>query len=149
MARAHLTRRGEAWQHLQSRASDAAASGVDESRARRSARDRGRFTRNFIVQGTAAEWALAWLADLRARLAVLPAVDAAHAAPASGPVFARVPHLAFFLHDEIVVHTPIEHADAVADAVRESAASAGRLLFGTFPIDFPLDLRIGETAEKG
>lgn len=140
---------GEAWQHLQSRASDAAASGVDESRARRSARDRGRFTRNFIVQGTAAEWALAWLADLRARLAVLPAADAAHAAPASGPVFARVPHLAFFLHDEIVVHTPLEHADAVADAVRESAASAGRLLFGTFPIDFPLDLRIGETAEKG
>ncbi len=55
----------------------------------------------------------------------------------------------FFLHDEIVVHTPLAHADAVADAVRASAASAGRLLFGTFPIDFPLDLRIGETAEKG
>ncbi|WP_136585602.1 bifunctional 3'-5' exonuclease/DNA polymerase [Microbacterium hydrothermale] len=140
---------GEAWQHLQSRASDAAASGVDENRARRSARDRGRFTRNFVVQGTAAEWALAWLADLRARLAAFPAVDAAHAAPASGPVFSRVPHLAFFLHDEIVVHTPLAHADAVADAVRASAASAGRLLFGTFPIDFPLDLRIGETAEKG
>lgn len=140
---------GEAWQHLQSRASDAAASGVDENRARRSARDRGRFTRNFVVQGTAAEWALAWLADLRARLAAFPAVDANHAAPASGPVFSRVPHLAFFLHDEIVVHTPLAHADAVADAVRASAASAGRLLFGTFPIDFPLDLRIGETAEKG
>lgn len=140
---------GEAWQHLQSLASDTAASGVDETRARRSARDRGRFTRNFVVQGTAAEWALAWLADLRARLAALPEVDATRAAPASGRVFARVPHLAFFLHDEIVVHTPLEHADAVADAVRESAASAGRLLFGTFPIDFPLDLRIGETAEKG
>ncbi|MBB3158305.1 DNA polymerase-1 [Microbacterium proteolyticum] len=142
-------RAGESWRELQSRASDAAASGVDETRARRSARDRGRFTRNFIVQGTAAEWALAWLADLRARLASLPEVDATRAAPASGPVFQRAPHLAFFLHDEIVVHTPLEHADAVADAVRESAASAGRLLFGTFPIDFPLDLRIGETAEKG
>lgn len=140
---------GESWRALQSRASDAAASGVDETRARRSARDRGRFTRNFVVQGTAAEWALAWLADLRARLAALPEVDATRAAPASGPVFRRRPHLAFFLHDEIVVHTPLEHADAVADAVRESAASAGRLLFGTFPIDFPLDLRIGETAEKG
>ena len=140
---------GEAWRDLQSRASDAAASGIDESRARRSARDRGRFTRNFVVQGTAAEWALAWLADLRARLAALPEVDATRAAPASGPVFQRRPHLAFFLHDEIVVHTPLEHANTVADAVRESAASAGRLLFGTFPIDFPLDLRIGETAEKG
>lgn len=139
---------GEAWRDLQSRASDAAASGIDESRARRSARDRGRFTRNFVVQGTAAEWALAWLADLRARLNALPEVDATRAAPASGSVFQRRPHLAFFLHDEIVVHTPVEHANAVADAVRESAASAGRLLFGTFPIDFPLDLRIGETAEK-
>jgi len=140
---------GESWRALQSRASDAAASGVDETRARRSARDRGRFTRNFVVQGTAAEWALAWLADLRARLSAFPEVDAARAAPASGPVFARAPHLAFFLHDEIVVHAPVEHAEAVATAVRESAASAGRLLFGTFPIDFPLDLRIGDTAEKG
>ena len=35
------------------------ASGADETRARRRARDRGRFTRNFVVQGTAAEWALA------------------------------------------------------------------------------------------
>ncbi|MDQ1136730.1 DNA polymerase-1 [Microbacterium sp. SORGH_AS 1204] len=139
----------ESWRALQSLASDAAASGIDETRARRSARDRGRFTRNFVVQGTAAEWALAWLADLRARLAALPEVDATRAAAASGPVFQRRPHLAFFLHDEIVVHTPLEHTDAVADAVRESAASAGRLLFGTFPIDFPLDLRIGETAEKG
>lgn len=140
---------GEAWRVLQSRASDDAASGIDETRARRSARDRGRFTRNFVVQGTAAEWALAWLADLRTRLAALPPVDATHAAPASGPAFARTPHLAFFLHDEIVVHTPRVHSDAVAHAVRESAASAGRLLFGSFPIDFPLDLRIGETAEKG
>ena len=40
------------------------------------ARDRGRFTRNFVVQGTAAEWALAWMADLRGRLAALPAVAA-------------------------------------------------------------------------
>jgi DNA polymerase-1 len=140
---------GESWRALQSLASDAAASGIDETRARRSARDRGRFTRNFVVQGTAAEWALAWLADLRSRLAALPEVDAAHAASASGRVFGRSPHLAFFLHDEIVVHTPLVHADAVAEAVRESAASAGRLLFGEFPIDFPLDLRIGTTAEKG
>ena len=140
---------GESWRALQSMASESSASGIDENRARRSARDRGRFTRNFVVQGTAAEWALAWLADLRGRLAALPATDDDVPATASGPVFSRRPHLAFFLHDEIVVHTPIEHADAVAEAVREAATAAGRLLFGTFPIDFPLDLRIGETAEKG
>ena len=28
----------------------------------------GRFTRNFVVQGTGAEWALCWIADLRNRL---------------------------------------------------------------------------------
>ncbi|WP_236969011.1 bifunctional 3'-5' exonuclease/DNA polymerase [Microbacterium aurantiacum] len=139
---------GEAWHALQSRASGAEASGGDETSARRAARDRGRFTRNFVVQGTAAEWALAWLAELRTRLSTLAPVDAPDAAPRSGPAFARSPHLAFFLHDEIIVHTPLVHADAVADAVRASAASAGRLLFGEFPIDFPLDLKIGPTAEK-
>ena len=56
------------WREAQSRAGDHAASPADERRARQSARDRGRFTRNFIVQGTAAEWSLAWMADLRRRL---------------------------------------------------------------------------------
>ena len=121
---------------------------ADESRARRSARDRGRFTRNFVVQGTAAEWALAWMADLRGRLAALPPVEESDAAPRSGPVFSARSHLAFFLHDEIIVHAPAAHAEAAALAVRESAEAAGRLLFGDFPIDFPLDLRIAETAQK-
>ena len=136
------------WHEAQSRASDVAASGVDETRARRWARDRGRFTRNFVVQGTAAEWALAWMADLRVRLAAMPPVAASDAAPRSGVVFATRPHLAFFLHDEVMIHTPASHADAVAVAVREAAASAARLLFGDFPIDFPLELRISESAQK-
>jgi DNA polymerase-1 len=38
--------------------------------------------------------------------------------------------------------------DEVAAAVRDSAAAAGRLLFGGFPIDFPLELRIAESADK-
>lgn len=137
-----------AWAHLQSRASDADASETDQTRARRSARDRGRFTRNFVVQGTAAEWALAWLADLRGRLARLPEVPDEQAAPRSGQAFAHRPHLALYLHDEIIVHTPVVHADAVAASVRESAASAGRLLFGEFPVDFLLDLRITDRADK-
>jgi DNA polymerase-1 len=137
------------WHEAQSRASEAEASGADQSRARRWARDRGRFTRNFIVQGTAAEWALAWMADLRGRLATLPAVPASASAEASGPVFGVRPHLAFFLHDEVMVHAPEEQAEAAADAVRASAEAAGRLLFGDFPIDFPLELRIAADAAKG
>jgi DNA polymerase-1 len=92
----------------------------------------GRFTRNFVVQGTGAEWALCWLADLRNRLWRLGG---------TGRVEER-PHLVFFLHDEVVVHTPEGMADAVAQEVRAAAATAGRLLFGDFPVDFPLDVSI-------
>jgi DNA polymerase-1 len=41
------------------------ADAQDVREARRRARDWGRFTRNFVVQGTAAEWALCWMAALR------------------------------------------------------------------------------------
>ena len=132
------------------RAQQAAATGADVDpgdvkRARARARDRGRFTRNFVVQGTAAEWALIWLAEIRHRLRQLP--DAQTEAPASGP-FSREAHLAFFLHDEVILHVPEEQSDAAASAVREAAAVATRRLFGDFPIDVPLDLRIVQTAEK-
>lgn len=136
------------WRDVQAAAALPEATESDRTRARRAARDRGRFTRNFVVQGTAAEWALAWLADLRGRLAALPPVGANDAARNSAAVFERRPHLAFFLHDEIIAHTPVVYADAVADAVRQAADGAARLLFGRFPIDFPLDLRIAQDAAK-
>ena len=134
------------WHAVQGRASEPDAGDPERLQARRAAKDRGRFTRNFIVQGTAAEWALAWMADLRGRLEALP--TAARPATASGPVFARRAHLALFLHDEVIVHTPEEHADAVVEAVGAAASSAGKLLFGGFPIDFPLDVRVAESAAK-
>ncbi|WP_432790241.1 bifunctional 3'-5' exonuclease/DNA polymerase [Brevibacterium sp. K11IcPPYGO002] len=139
---------GEGWQRLQRAANRFDATGADEQRARRAAGDQGRFTRNFVVQGTAAEWALAWLADLRLRLARLPEIDAAPEAAASGSVFSRRAHLVFFLHDEVIVHAPAEQAEQAAEAIRAAAASAGRLLFGDAPVDFPLDLSIGERALK-
>jgi DNA polymerase I len=92
----------------------------------------GRFTRNFVVQGTGAEWTLCWLADLRNRLWRLGS---------TGTVSER-PHLVFFLHDEVVVHAPEHLADAVAEEVRRAADTAGRLLFGGFPVDFPLDVAV-------
>ncbi|MBN1092905.1 bifunctional 3'-5' exonuclease/DNA polymerase [Blastococcus sp. TML/M2B] len=117
-------------------APDDGGSREDRDRQRRAW---GRFTRNFVVQGTAAEWALCWLADLRNRLWQL----------GEGELTAR-PHLVFFLHDEVVVHTPEHLADAVGEAVREAAAAAGRLLFGEFPVDFPLDVSVvGSWADAG
>jgi DNA polymerase-1 len=133
------------WMRLQAEATDADADPAVVALARRRARDWGRFTRNFVVQGTAAEWSLIWLAEIRHRLQQIPEVFMA--AEASGP-FARSPHLAFFLHDEVILHVPQEHAEAAATAVRDAAATATTRLFGSFPIDVPLDLRIAESAEK-
>ncbi|MBF4614412.1 bifunctional 3'-5' exonuclease/DNA polymerase [Curtobacterium sp. VKM Ac-1376] len=95
------------------------------------ARSWGRFTRNFVVQGTAAEWALAWMGSLRSRLlARFPG------AVTDGP------HLVFFVHDEIVVHAPAEHAEWVAQQIKEAAVDAGRLLFQDFPVTFPLSVAV-------
>ena len=91
----------------------------------------GRFTRNFVVQGTAAEWALCWMGSLRRRLWAL-----------EGATLVEKPHLVFFLHDELLVHAPADLADEVAEAMRESAAEAGRLLFGTVPVEFALTVTI-------
>lgn len=133
------------WLAQQTEASGADVEPAAVKHAQRRARDRGRFTRNFVVQGTAAEWALIWLAEIRHRLRQLP--DAHTAASASGP-FSHSAHLAFFLHDEVILHVPEEQADAAASAVREASAVATRRIFGVFPIDVPLDLQIVQTAEK-
>ena len=88
------------------------------------ARARGRFTRNFVIQATAAEWALILLAGVRSRLAGTPA------------------RLVFFQHDEVLVHAPVGAADEVADAVRAAGEEAGRLLFGHSTVRFPLDVSV-------
>lgn len=139
---------GDDWNAVQAAASLPGATPRDESLARRLARERGRFTRNFVVQGTAAEWALCWLAELRARLAAFETVSPDRAARASGPVFSRRAHLAFFLHDEVIVHAPAHQAELVGGAITESAHAAGRLLFGDTPVEFPLDLKVSERASK-
>lgn len=48
----------------------------------------------------------------------------------------------------MILHVPLEYAEAAAEAVREAAATATTRLFGSFPIDVPLDLRIAESAQK-
>ncbi|WP_253375259.1 bifunctional 3'-5' exonuclease/DNA polymerase [Okibacterium sp. HSC-33S16] len=118
---------GPTWHAAQRAAAEAEATAVDERRARQLARDWGRFTRNFVAQGTAAEWALCWMAGLRIRLRAL--------ADERGE-----PHLAYFLHDEVIVHSPEDLTDAVTDAISAAAADAGRLLFGSFPVNFALTI---------
>jgi DNA polymerase-1 len=120
---------GAEWLANRQAASAEGASAEEVRLARRRSRDWGRFTRNFVVQGTAAEWALCWMALLRLRLAGMPGR----------------PHLVFFLHDEIMVHTPEPIAAQVAEAVRESAVEAGRLLFGETPVEFALDVNVVES----
>jgi DNA polymerase-1 len=105
---------------------------VDPDMQARRRRAHGRFTRNFVVQGTGAEWALCWIADLRNRLWRLHG---------TGPLVSR-PHLVLFLHDEVVVHTPAALADAVAAQVIEAASTAAGLLFRDLSIDFPLNISV-------
>ncbi|MFD8736344.1 bifunctional 3'-5' exonuclease/DNA polymerase [Streptomyces sp. NPDC059618] len=82
-------------------------------------RARGRFARNFVVQGSAADWALLVLAALRRTCSGLAA------------------ELVFFQHDEVIVHCPAEEADTVVAAIRDAAELAGRLTFGETPVRFP------------
>jgi DNA polymerase family A len=93
--------------------------------AGRALRARGRFTRNFVVQASAADWALVLLAGLRTELAGLGTRD-------------QRPELVFFQHDEVLVHCPEQLAGDVAAAVTAAAASATRMVFGATPVGFPM-----------
>lgn len=123
---------GPEWFAEQAEASGESATEAGASRARGRARSWGRFTRNFIVQGSAAEWALCWMANLRRTL---------HEVSPGKPI-AEGPHLVFFMHDEVVVHTPAEFADEVAQLIRSAAVDAGTLLFAAAPVNFPVTVAI-------
>lgn len=89
-------------------------------------RARGRFARNFVVQGSAAEWTLLVLAALRRTCTDMAA------------------ELVFFQHDEVIVHCPAEEADTVVTAIREASDLAGRLTFGETPVRFPFTTAVVE-----
>jgi DNA polymerase-1 len=116
--------------------------GGEPPRTDAASRARGRFTRNFVIQATAAEWAIALLARLRATLAP-PFPRSWKISPeiAGETIQDRgegAPELVFFQHDEVVVHCRKEQADAIATAVEAAAADARRLLFGDTDVRFPL-----------
>ncbi|WP_285662891.1 bifunctional 3'-5' exonuclease/DNA polymerase [Actinorhabdospora filicis] len=89
--------------------------------ASRAVRDRGRFTRNFVVQGTAAEWALALMAFLRNRLRE-----------------ESLGELVFFQHDEVIVHCPAERAGRVGEVIAAAGRAATELLFPGTPVRIPM-----------
>lgn len=115
------------WRDAQERASLPGAGATEQSRARQTARDRGRFTRNFVVQATAADWTAAMLAALRRRL-----LDGA--APGA--------QIVFFQHDEVVLHCPEDVAEQASAEVSAAAQEATRLLFGSTPVRFPFDGKV-------
>ena len=116
--------------------SQQSATAEEQRRAESIARSRGRFTRNFVVQGSAADWAACWLAELRRRLRALRA---------DGSVQAE---LVFFLHDEVMVHAPEAGVQACIRAIEEAAAAAKELLFGPIPVEFPVSVAVVDSYDN-
>lgn len=82
---------------------------------------RGRFARNAIIQGAAAELFKAWAATVRHAVAPLGAA------------------IVLCLHDELLVHAPEEHADEVAALVGSCLEDSARRWSGTDRVRFVAD----------
>ncbi|APU14399.1 DNA polymerase family A [Actinoalloteichus sp. GBA129-24] len=95
----------------------------DEQRSMRAGRARGRFTRNFVVQASAADWAATLVAVLRT--ALFDRQDS---------------ELVFFQHDEVIVHCRDAAVPEVTRLIREAAREAARLVFGNTPVLFPMEI---------
>ena len=87
-------------------------------------RAHGRFTRNFVVQAGAAEWALVLLASLRLSM--------------PGAVV-------FFVHDEVLLHVPRDRAGEAVRAIDGARERARTVLFGDTPVRFPLAVTVSES----
>jgi DNA polymerase I len=116
--------------------SQQSATAEEQRRADSLARSRGRFTRNFVVQGSAADWAACWLAELRRRLRAMRA-DGGTAA-----------ELVFFLHDEVMVHCPEETVGDCIRAIEDAANAAKELLFGPIPVEFPVSVAVVDSYDR-
>ncbi|WP_418907225.1 bifunctional 3'-5' exonuclease/DNA polymerase [Glutamicibacter endophyticus] len=110
------------WLRAQRGTSDAAGQAAADA----AARARGRFTRNFVVQATAAEWALAFMGHAR------------HLVHSAG--WDQQVRQVFFVHDEVVFDAPQELATQLGQLLRHAAVLAGRSLFGDSSPNFPLSI---------
>lgn len=97
---------------------DAASSASSASSAR------GRFARNAVIQGSAAELFKAWAATVRV---------------AVRPLRSRI---VLCLHDELLVHVPQEHAEQAAAAVDQALTDAARRWLGGEQVRFVADTSV-------
>jgi DNA polymerase I len=101
-------------------------SGLSDTAAAARSRAWGRFTRNFVVQASAADWASVLVATLRQRLAGLEGEA----------------QLVFFQHDEVVVEAEEPVAPDAVRCIGEAGAEATRLVLGDVGVHVPLDARV-------
>jgi DNA polymerase-1 len=80
--------------------------GLDDAAVRASTAARGRFARNAVVQGAAAELFKVWAVMVRAR---------------SAPMGGRI---VMCLHDELIVHAPAEHGPQLAKVLHDCLQQA-------------------------
>jgi DNA polymerase-1 len=99
-----------------------AAGSAGASAARDAAR--GRYARNAIVQGSAAELFKAWAATVR---------------PAVAPLGGRI---VLCLHDELLVHVPERHAEQAAALVETALDRAAHTWAGTDAVRFVADTSV-------
>ena len=99
---------------------------LDENQERKQAAARGRYGRNALVQGAAAELFKAWAATVRAR---------------GAPLEARI---VLCLHDELLVHAPIEHGEEVVQLVDECLQEAAYRWAPDRTVRFVADVQVVE-----
>lgn len=97
---------------------------LDEAGERAVLASRGRYIRNAVIQGAAAELFKAWAATVRTR---------------TGPLGGRI---VLCLHDELLVEAPIASGDAVARALTECLQEASSRWAGGSPVRFVADVSI-------
>ncbi len=106
------------------RMGDGSVEGLDDRVARSRAAARGRFARNAVVQGAAAELFKLWAVLVRTR-------TREHGA-----------EVVLCLHDELLVHTPAESGDVVAASLDACLREAAARLYGDAPVRFLADTSV-------
>lgn len=103
------------------------AAGVGNiDRARQVAAARGRFARNALIQGAAAEFFKVWAITFRARSRSLDA------------------NIVLCLHDELLIHVPIAHADRAVAVLLEALAEAAYRWSPSRHVRFTADVSVIE-----
>jgi DNA polymerase-1 len=103
-----------------------ATRGAADGSGRDNGRDaaRGRFARNAVIQGSAAELFKAWAATVRATTRDLGA------------------QIVLCLHDELLVHVPQEHAELTQQRVVQALADSARRWTGSTAVRFVADASV-------